>query len=89
MYPDEIINKTIEFLIQYCYLDDEMYVRMYVDTYQNRKSKRQIIYDLFRKGISKDLVITYLETRDYSEEICFASLFNKYVSNKDLNDFKE
>ncbi len=89
LYPDNVIEKVIEFLDTYHYLDDKMYVTMYVNTYQSKKSRLQIIYDLSRKGIPKDMVLEYFDTRDYSEEICFEQQFFKYTKNKDLSDYKE
>lgn len=89
LYPESIIEQVIEFLERYRYLDDEMYIKMYVDTYESKKSKLRMIYDLSNKGIPKDMILEYLDSRDYSEEICFEQQFSKYVMNKDLTDYKE
>lgn len=85
-YPEEVINKVIQFLENYHYLDDEDYVRMYVAAYGNRKSKQQMVYDLVRKGISKTSIDSFFEQTDYSEQTCFEEQFQRYIRGKDLED---
>lgn len=85
-YSNDIIARIIHFLETYHYLDDEDYVRMYVETYGNRKSKKQIIFDLLRKGISKNTIDAYFEEHEYSEQASLLRQFDKYTRGKDLND---
>lgn len=87
-YPKEIIEKVILFLKEYHYLDDEEYIRLYVETYTIRKSKKQLVYDLLRKGISKEAIENYFERFEYSEQECFERQFERYVRGKDLTDRK-
>lgn len=60
-YPAEVIDKAIEYLYGYRYLDDKRYVELYYKTYCNRKSRKQIILDLQQKGITKDIVFSSLD----------------------------
>ena len=85
-YPKNIICLVIDFLTEYHYLDDEEYLRMYVASYSNKKSKRQLQYDLLRKGISKDLVEQYFAENLYSEQDCFEKQFTRYTRGKDLQN---
>lgn len=85
-YPEAVTEKVIQFLEQYHYLDDMDYVRMYIGTYSNKKSKKQIVYDLMRKGISKNLIDIYFEENEYSEQQGFEKQFERYVRGKDLGN---
>lgn len=86
-YPIGTISQVVSFLKQYHYLDDEEYVRMYLQTYSDRKSKRQLICELYRKGISKDIIEEVFSTSAYSEEKGFSKQFQRYVRGKDLEDY--
>lgn len=85
-YPEAVVEKVLVFLEQYHYLDDMDYVRMYTRTYSNKKSKKQIVYDLLRKGISKSLIDIYFEENEYSEQEGFEKQFERYVKGKDLGN---
>lgn len=85
-YPEAVINRVIQFLETYHYLDDENYIRMYVAAYSSKKSKKQIVYDLVRKGISKNYIDSYFEGADYSEQPGFEKQFQRYTRGKDLED---
>ena len=85
-YPDFIIEKVILFLQKYQYIDDEAYIRMYVESYAKSKSKRQIQLDLQKKGISKNIIVDYMSKQDYSEEACFKKQFERYVRGKDMKN---
>ena len=85
-YPDEIIARTIQFLESYHYLDDKDYVRMYVENYGRKKSKKQMMYELQRKGVCKEYIDTYFEEHEYSEQNSLMRQFDRYTKGKDLND---
>lgn len=85
-YPETVIEQVVVFLQTYHYLDDMEYIHMYVDAYSNKKSRKQMIYDLIRKGISKDMIDTYFEEVEYSERSCFEKQFERYVRGRDLED---
>lgn len=87
-YPETIIEQVISILEEYHYLDDKEYIRIYVNFYTNKKSRRQIIYDLLRKGVSKDIIDEYFENSEYSELECFECQFKRYTSGKNLTDNK-
>ena len=49
--PDEIIQKTLEYVDQYHYLDDERFTRNYVEYRGTKKSLRELESELAGKGI--------------------------------------
>lgn len=85
-YPVEIIDKVIQFLEKYHYLDDMEYIRMYVTAYGDRKSRRQMVYDLLCKGLPKNGIDSYFEENMYSEQTGFDRQFERYTRGKDLTD---
>ena len=50
------------------YINDEEYGRRYVEYHSTKKSKRQIQYELQRKGLSKEAVTDILEEHPVDEE---------------------
>ena len=56
-FEPEITEQAMEYVRSFGYLDDERYVRNYVEYRQNQKSRRQIVQELqFRKGVSSELI---------------------------------
>lgn len=87
-YPDCIISKVVDFLYRYHYLDDMAYIDLYIQTYSLKKSRKQMVIDLKRKGVSSEDLNIYFETNIYSDENSFQYQFNKYIKDKDLTDSK-
>lgn len=56
-YCTEAVNTAVEYVKSFGYLDDERFVRNYIESKSRSKSRRQIEQELiFRKGISKEAV---------------------------------
>lgn len=55
-YPDEVIGDTIAFLKKYRFIDDEEYVRSYLEIQGKRKSLPEISRNLAARGISRELM---------------------------------
>ena len=66
-YPQEAIEYAIAFLKEYKFIDDENYGRSYIRTYGNKKSKRQLEFELTRKGLDKEKISQLLEEGQVSE----------------------
>lgn len=86
-YPISVIDRVINFLIKYHYLDDLEYVSMYVHTYSSNKSKRQLEYNLKQKGIAKNIIDNYFTENDFSEQECFDKQYHRYIRGKNLQDY--
>lgn len=67
-YPPGVIDQVLDFLKEYHYIDDENYGRRYVETYSNRKSRRQLQSDLQQKGLSRELITELLDDFPIDEE---------------------
>ncbi|MDR2546262.1 MAG: RecX family transcriptional regulator [Lachnospiraceae bacterium] len=57
-YPPAVIEVAIEYLRQYNYLDDEQYVRDYIEYYHQIKSHEKITQKLYAKGIEREMTNT-------------------------------
>lgn len=60
-YTKDIINRTIAYVMEYGYLDNERFAANYIRTRMNKKSKLAIKTELLQKGISKDIVDQAME----------------------------
>lgn len=85
-YPISCINKAIEKLKEYGYVNDEVYAENFISTYISSKSKRKMKYDLMAKGISQEIIENKLETIDKDDErekcVKFAE---KYMKNREFD----
>lgn len=66
-YNSAQIDATVDYLKKYGYIDDERYIRNYVAIHIQTKPRREIVRKLIGKGISKEMIETYLE-EIYEEE---------------------
>ena len=56
LYPEEIIDRVIEFLVKYNYVDDKRYALSYINAKKNSYSRKKIEGELIQKGISREVV---------------------------------
>ena len=66
-YPKEAIEYAITFLKEYKFIDDENYGRSYIRTYGNKKSRKQLEFELASKGLGKEKIGQLLEECHVSE----------------------
>lgn len=67
-YPEEAIDSAVRKLKDYHYVDDESYAERYVETQGSKKSRRQLSFDLERKGIDRETISRLLEENPVDEE---------------------
>lgn len=87
-YTDEIIDKTIEFLKKYNYLNDEDFAKRFIEIHKDTKSKRYIKQKLLIKGIdNKTIDKVFLDNDDTFDDYSVAiKLINKkYPEYKEGN----
>lgn len=88
-YPEFIIDKVIEYLIEYNLINDYRYASMYIDFKASSKSKRKIVQDLYLKGLSKDTIDCAFENCDFSEEDSLNKIVEKRKNRYDLTNPKD
>lgn len=82
-YLDEIVDKAIEKLKEYGYVDDSDYSSRYVSTYKGVKGKLLIKNELRKKGVSDanaEKALSDIENQAESAK----KLAEKYLKNKEI-----
>ncbi|MGL5648601.1 MAG: recombination regulator RecX [Clostridium sp.] len=68
-FLDQQIDYAINFLIEYKFLDDAKYTRMYIKDKLFNQGSNKIKFTLERKGINRELIEEILSEFDKSEEV--------------------
>lgn len=55
-YPERAIDEAVTYLKSFGYINDRRYVKDYILYYSESRSQGRIEQELFRKGISKDMI---------------------------------
>lgn len=64
-----IVEQAMEYVKSFGYLDDERYVKNYIEYRRDQKSRRQLEQELqFRKGVSRELIQKVYEELEPSDE---------------------
>lgn len=78
-FEPELVEQAIAYVKSYGYLDDERYVRNYIEVRQSQKSRRQLEQELqYRKGVPKELIQkVYEELEPADEKVLIRRLLEK------------
>lgn len=76
-YPEPVIERTMEFLREYRFVDDMEYGRRYVEIYGARRSSRWIQSRLMQRGFSSDQARQLLEQGEVQEEVQIQDFLRK------------
>lgn len=71
------VDSAIAFLKHYRYLDDEDYVRRYIEKNKHKKSRKQMLYELRQKGVSADTLDQVFEEMPVDERAQIETLLMK------------
>ena len=55
-YPKKIIEEAIDYVASFGYVNDSQYAMDFIEYNKEKKSKNRIFMDLYKKGISKELI---------------------------------
>lgn len=91
-YNKEVVEKTLDFLKEYNFINDEKYTAMYAKDRSKTEGKNKIKYSLIKKGVDKNIIENTLETidSDIEEEIAYKLAVKKYrlLKNKENDQYK-
>ena len=88
-YPKEVIKYAILYCRKHRYINDENYIREYIEIYRETRSKTRIKADLIKKGLNKSDIDEILE-EEYIDEEEQVNIFLKSININDvLGDKKE
>ena len=95
-YPPEVIDRTITYVMEYGYLNDERFVGAFIRERKNTKSKMVIRMQLVQKGAKKELIdhmlqLEYEESEEGqdAEVIAIQRAIAKKTKNIDGLNFEE
>lgn len=89
LYPESIIDKVVAFLEEINLINDLRYAEMYIDYKRASKSKKQIVQDLYVKGVDKKLIDQAFEDSDFSDKESLEKYIEKRKNKYDLSDRKD
>ena len=82
-YCEKSVEAAIEYVKSFGYLDDERYVKAYIESKSRTKSRKQIEQELiFRKGVSKEAVERGFENAEVAE---ITEVIQKYMHKKKID----
>ncbi|MFA6866378.1 MAG: regulatory protein RecX [Clostridia bacterium] len=80
------VENAIDIAKSYGYIDDDVYCRNYIATYQDKKGKLRLKNELYNKGISSSIYEKYLELTN-DNQIALASKFADKWCQRNKLDF--
>lgn len=86
-YPKPCIDKAIDKLKEYGYINDENFCESYINSYRSNKSKKKLKYDLLSKGIKENIICEKLDQLldEDEERENLQNLAQKYMKNKEFD----
>lgn len=85
-YSKEIIDEAIAYVESYGYIDDEKYVRNFIEYNSDKKSRMRIENDLMRKGVRRELIDKIFdELKESGMVIDEIAMINKLLLKKNYN----
>lgn len=85
-YPEIIINNVIDFLKKYDMVNDLRFANLFIEYKGSSKSKKQIIQDLYVKGVPKDIINIAFEESDYSDDYSLNKIVEKKIKRYNMNE---
>ena len=79
----EIVNKILDKISGYGYLDDDKFTQNYIAIEKGRKGLNKIKFELEQKGVDYKTINKYLNEVDCEDEVAL-EIANKYMRNKEL-----
>ena len=89
LYPESIIDKVVSFLEEINLINDLRYAEMYIDYKRSSKSKKQIVQDLYVKGVDKKLIDQAFEDSGFTDTESLKKYIEKRKNKYDLSDRKD
>lgn len=80
-YPESAVEDALEMVKKYHYIDDGAYGSRYAQTQGKKKSRKQLICDMQKKGFSKEIIDEVLEEHPVNE----GEQIEKYLAQKGIS----
>ena len=91
LYTQDMIDKAVDYVKSFGYLDDARYAENFVRSRQNSKSRKEIQAALLQKGVPSELIGWALEVcyEDCGEEAAIRSILRKKRFDPGASDDRE
>nr|WP_294491491.1 regulatory protein RecX [uncultured Mediterraneibacter sp.] len=79
MYPPDIVDRAVEYVRSFGYLNDERYAENFVRSRQGTKSRKEILAALLKKGVPRELIDCAIEAcyKERGEEDAIRKILKK------------
>ena len=85
-YPKSCIDKAVDKLKDYGYINDQAFCENYVNLSGESKSKRKIKFELLQKGVKNELIDQVLEKlSDENERQVCLKFAQKFMKNREID----
>lgn len=81
-YPEEVVDAAVAYVKKYGYVDDVSYTNRYIDCKSAKQSKQQIVMDLLKKGISKQVINEVYEEKEPVDE---EAMIKRWIEKKRID----
>lgn len=88
-YPEEVVSRVMEFLKEYRFIDDSAYTENFIRVNREKKSRRQMAFELQQKGVDRQDISRILEENPQDDLAAARNLLKKRLRTADLSDLKE
>lgn len=93
-YPPSVIEKAVEYIKSYGYIDDLKYAKEFIRCYYITSSQKQIMFKLYNKGVLKDIIEqAFMECEEEGILLDEEDQILSYLKKKKVNlkecDFKQ
>lgn len=88
-YPKRVIDRIVDFLYKYSFLDDKVFAEQFVKSKMQGKpmGKKMLVYQLEQKGVSKDIAEIVIAKQDINEVEAAYQLIKKRVNIMNITEF--
>ena len=82
-YCEKAVEEAVAYVKNYGYLNDERYVKVYIESKSRTKSRKQIEQELiYKKGVSKEAVYRGFEQAEMADVV---EVIQKYMQKKKID----
>ena len=83
-FSTAVVQKTVQKMKEYRYVDDAEYVRIFANNYQKTKGKKRICFELKQKGVEQEYIDLVDDLIDDQKEYALV-LAQKFAKGKDMD----
>lgn len=84
-FLEESVDKAVDKLKEYGYINDELFAESYIRTYSSKKGKKLLAYELSIKGVDKQIIDEKIEELVDNELASCIEILTKYTKGKENN----